>query len=183
MSRSRDLQAACVGQIKRQATSFFNLCQTTHLITPIKSMTNQSAAQWKTWKCSLLLLKEDYQWPPTSLKIHQKLKDRGCWWRQKFNMGYLPRRTRAAEGHVSLPSVMGDRQARGAADEMQAQKEPQVWNSPLKSVLPVHDEDWRREVAEGMLKHFLRTHKSLFNGFPLARSSSGGGVYFLLPTL
>lgn len=67
--------------------------------------------------------------------------------------------------------------------EMQEQKEPQTWNSPLKSVLPAHVEDWLRDAEQGMLKHFLRTHKSLFNGFPLARSSSGGGDYFLLPTL
>lgn len=103
----------------------------------------------------------------------------------KFNPRYLPCQTRVVEGHVSLPSVMGDRQAqqRGTVVRCRSSEEPKIWNSPLKSVLPAHDEDWRKEAAQGMLKHFLRTHKSLFNVFPLARSSSGGGDYFLLPTL
>lgn len=71
---------------------------------------------------------------------------------QKFNMKYLPRHTRAVESHVLLPSVMGDKHrvqqwdagAEGAKD----------MKFPLKSVLPVHVEDWQREVAEGMLSIF-----------------------------
>lgn len=38
-----------------------------------------------------------------------KLADEEPW--QKFNMRYLPCQSRAVEGHVSLPSVTGDRQA------------------------------------------------------------------------
>lgn len=104
----------------------------------------------------------------------------GQW--EKINLSGLPRWTRAAEGHVSPPSLMGHGQAQGA--ETQEEKEPRIWKfPPLKSVLPAHVEDWAGEEVEGMLKHFLRTHKSLLDGFPLARGSSGGGVYFLLPTL
>lgn len=78
------------------------------------------------------------------------------------------------------PPLTGDKTSSATrhSGETQEQKEPQRWNSPLKSVLPAHVEDWRRGAAQRMLKHFLRTHKSLLNGFPLARSSSGGGDYF-----
>lgn len=87
---------------------------------------------------------------------------------QKFNMKYLPRPTRAVESHVLLPSVMGDKHrvqqwdagAEGAKD----------MKFPLKSVTcacwGLTERSCRRDA-----KHFLRTHKSLFSGFPLARSS------------
>lgn len=121
-------------------------------------------------KCKLVLI---------FMNSTPKIQRLGCWWRHEIftssNQSYgRPCFTPLRDGRQSSTRHSG---------EMQEQKEPQIWNSPLKSVLPAHVEDWWREVAVGLLKHFLRTHKSLSNGFPLARSSSGGGVYFLLPTL
>lgn len=58
----------------------------------------------------------------------------------------------------------------GCSSEMQEQKEPKIWNSPWsQSYLRMLRTD--RKSVRRDAKHFLRTHKSLFNGFPLARSS------------
>lgn len=99
----------------------------------------------------------------------RKVADEEPW--QKFNMRYLPLQTRVGKGHVSLASLTGDRSDSATRNrgEMQKQKERQTQNSPQKSVLPAHVEDWRREEAQGMLKHFRRTHKKFVQWVPIGQ--------------
>lgn len=179
---------ACVGQIKRQMASFL-ICNIPHREyyhrAAHRKMQMFPSSKWK--------LKIDIVNTQSEMGLHYysnhtkscktKVADEEPW--QRFSMRYLPRQTRAVEGHVSLASVSGVREAQqwGTVVRWRSRRSHRHEIPSLKSVLPAHVEDWRREAAQGMLKHFLRTHKSLFIGFPLARSCSGGGDYILLPTL
>lgn len=78
----------------------------------------------------------------------QRLLMKSPW--QTFNMRYLPCQTRAEEGHVSLPSVMGDRQAqqRGTVVRCRSRRsrryEIPPWSQSYLRMLRTDGEERRR---------------------------------------